>query len=306
MLYFAEVVERGGFAAAGRALGIPKSRLSRRVAELEGRLGVRLLQRTTRKLSVTEVGEAYLRHCLVMRDAAQAAADTVAQVQTAPCGTLRVSCPVTIAQTLLGELMPVYLARHPQVRVDMQVTNRAVDLVEESIDVALRVRASLDDSGSMVVKRLESSRQVLVASPDLLRRQGTPGRLQELGLLDSVAMSAVDGRSSLLLSGPQGQEHTLQHQPRYVVDDLLTLKFAVLAGTGMGWLPDYMCHDELTDGRLVHLLPDWSPPPGVFHAVFPSRRGLSPAVRSFLDFLAETMPGSSLSVGRSADASAQP
>lgn len=149
----------------------------------------------------------------------------------------------------------------------------------------------------MVVKRLDISRQVLVASPDLLRRQGKPARLQELGRLDSVAMSAVDGRSSLLLAGPQGQEYTLQHQPRYVADDLLTLKFAVLAGTGMGWLPDYMCHDEIADGRLVHLLPEWSPPPGVFHAVFPSRRGLSPAVRSFLDFLAETMPGSSISSG---------
>ena len=293
MLYFAEVVERGGFAAAGRALGIPKSRLSRRVAELEARLGVRLLQRTTRKLSLTEVGEAYLRHCQVMRDAAQAAADTVAQVRTEPCGTLRVSCPVTLAQTVVGELMPVYLQRNPLVRVEMQVTNRAVNLVEESIDVALRVRSSLDDSGSMVVKRLDMSRLVLVASPELLRRQGRPTRLEELGRLDSLAMSAVDGRASLLLHGPGGQEYTLVHHPRYVADDLLTLKFAVLAGTGMGWLPDYMCHDELADGRMVHLLPGWSPPQGVVHAVFPSRRGLSPAVRGFLDFLAESMPGTS-------------
>lgn len=297
MLYFAEVVERGGFAAAGRALGIPKSRLSRRVSELEARLGVRLLQRTTRKLSVTSVGEAYLRHCQIMRDAAQAAADTVAQVQTQPRGTLRVSCPVTLAQTVLGEWMPVYLQRNPLVRLEMQVTNRAVNLVEESIDVALRVRSSLDDSGSMVIKRLEMSRQVLVASPDLLRRQGKPSRLQELEGIDSLAMSAVDGRSSLLLCGPHGEEHTLHHHPRYVVDDLLTLKFAVLAGTGMGWLPDYMCQEEMADGRLVHLLPGWSPPPGVVHAVFPSRRGLSPTVRSFLDFLAQTVPGSSLVQG---------
>ena len=106
MLYFAEVAERGGFAAAGRALGIPKSRLSRRVAELEVRLGVRLLQRTTRRLALTEVGEAYLRHCQAMRESAEAAADLVAQVQTAPRGTVRVSCPVTLAQTVLGELMP--------------------------------------------------------------------------------------------------------------------------------------------------------------------------------------------------------
>ncbi|MOA31952.1 transcriptional regulator [compost metagenome] len=121
-----------------------------------------------------------------------------------------------------------------------------------------------------------------------------PSRLQDLELLDTLAMSAVDGRSSLLLIGPQGQEYTLQHQPRYVADDLLTLKFAVLAGTGMGWLPDYMCHDECNDGRLVHLMPEWSPPRGVVHAVFPSRRGLSPAVRSFLDFLGESMPGHTL------------
>lgn len=293
MLYFVEVVERGGFAAAGRALGIPKSRLSRRVAELEAQLGVRLLQRTTRKLSLTQVGETYLRHCQAMRDAALAASDAVAEVQTEPRGTIRVTCPVTLAQTVLGELMPQFLQRCPLVHVEMQVTNRPVNLVEEGVDVALRVRASLEDSGSMVVKRLDSSRQVLVASPDLLQRQGTPRTLDELQLLDSMAMSAVDGNSSLLLLGPEGREHRLQLQPRYVVDDLLTLKFAALAGSGMCWLPDYMCQEELAQGRLVRLLPDWAPPRGIVHAVFPSRRGLAPAVRHFLDFLGETMPGRS-------------
>ena len=165
MLYFAEVVERGGFAAAGRALGIPKSRLSRRVSDLETQLGVRLLQRTTRKLSLTEVGEAYLRHCQAMRESAQAAADTVAQVQTTPRGTIRVSCPVTLAQTGVAELIPRFLASCPEVRIDMLVSNRAVNLVEEGIDVALRVRPSVDDSGSMVVKRLDHTTQILVASP---------------------------------------------------------------------------------------------------------------------------------------------
>lgn len=293
MLYFVEVVERGGFAAAGRALGIPKSRLSRRVAELEAQLGVRLLQRTTRKLSLTQVGETYLRHCQAMRDAALAASDAVAEVQTEPRGTIRVTCPVTLAQTVLGELMPQFLQRCPLVHVEMQVTNRPVNLVEEGVDVALRVRASLEDSGSMVVKRLDSSRQILVASPDLLQRQGTPRTLDELQLLDSMAMSAVDGNSSLLLLGPEGREHRLQLQPRYVVDDLLTLKFAALAGSGMCWLPDYMCQEELAQGRLVRLLPEWAPPRGIVHAVFPSRRGLAPAVRHFLDFLGETMPGRS-------------
>ena len=293
MLYFVEVVERGGFAAAGRALGIPKSRLSRRVADLEAHLGVRLLQRTTRKLSLTQVGETYLRHCQAMRDAALAASDAVAEVQTEPRGTIRDSCPVTLAQTVLGELMPDFLKRCPLVQVEMQLTNRPVNLVEEGVDVALRVRSSLDDSCSMVVKRLDVSRQILVASPDLLERQGTPKSLDDLQLLDSLAMTAVDGHSSLLLVGPEGKEHRLQLQPRYVADDLLTLKFAALAGSGMCWLPDYMCQEELAQGSLVQLLPQWSPPPGIVHAVFPSRRGLAPAVRNFLDFLGECMPGRS-------------
>lgn len=294
MLYFVEVVERGGFAAAGRALGIPKSRLSRRVAELEEHLGVRLLQRTTRKLSLTQVGETYLRHCQAMRDAALAASDAVAEVQTEPRGTIRVSCPVTLAQTVVGELMPDFLQRCPLVHVEMQVTNRVINLVEEGVDVALRVRPSLEESGSMVVKRLDSSHQILVASPGLLERQGTPSKLEDLQLLDSMSMSAVDGHSNLLLVGPEGKEHRLQLQPRYVVDDLLTLKFAALAGSGMCWLPDYMCHQELQQGALVQLLPQWAPPPGIVHAVFPSRRGLAPAVRHFLDFLGERMPGSSV------------
>ena len=293
MLYFAEVVERGGFAAAGRALGIPKSRLSRRVSDLETQLGVRLLQRTTRKLSLTEVGEAYLRHCQAMRESAQAAADTVAQVQTAPRGTIHVSCPVTLAQTVVAELMPRFLAQYPEVRIDMLVSNRAVNLVEEGIDVALRVRPSVDDSGSMVVKRLDHTTQILVASPELLIRQGTPVTLDDLARLDSIAMSAPDGRSTWNLIGPGGVHQTVQHTPRYVADDLLTLKYAAVAGTGVCWMPDYMCQDEMRERKLVRVLPDWAPAPSIVHAVFPSRRGLSPAVRSFLDYLGDAMPGRS-------------
>ncbi|BCN39120.1 LysR family transcriptional regulator [Alicycliphilus denitrificans] len=291
MLYFAEVAERGGFAAAGRALGIPKSRLSRRVAELEAHLGVRLLQRTTRTLSLTEVGEAYLRHCLAMRESAQAAADAVAQVRSEPRGTVRVTCPVTLAQTVLAELMPRFLERHPLVRMEMQVTNRVVNVVEEGVDVALRVRATLDESGSMVVKRLGEGCQLLVASPAQIARQGMPGTLRDLARMDTLAMSASEGRASLRLIGPDGREETVQFTPRYVADDLLTLKHAALAGTGLCWLPDYLCLAELEAGQFVRVLPQWSQPKGIVHAVFASRRGLSPAVRGFLDFLGETMPG---------------
>ena len=173
------------------------------------------------------------------------------------------------------------------------MSNRAVNLVEEGLDVALRVRPTVDDSGSMVVKRLDVARQVLVASPDLLIRQGTPTTLADLARMDSISMSAPDGKAVWQLIGPNGAQQTVQHTPRYVADDLLTLKFAALSGTGICWLPDYMCHDEIRDRRLVRVLPDWAPTPGIVHAVFPSRRGLAPAVRHFLDFLGESMPGRS-------------
>jgi len=289
MLFFAEVAERGGFAAAGRALGLPTSRLSRRVAELEGRLGVRLLQRTTRRIALTDVGAQYLRHCVAVREEAQAAADVVAQVHTEPRGVLRVSCPVTLAQTIVGEVVAPFMARYPEVRVDIAVTNRVVNLVEEGIDVALRVRPTLDDSGSLVVKRLGNSQTLLVGTPGQLDHQGWPTSVGDLDRLDTVAMSASDGRSSWLMQGPNGATHDWTHQPRLVADDLLTLKLAILGGVGVGLLPDYMCHPDLLAGRLVSVLPGWNPRPGLMHAVFASRRGLAPAIRCFLDFLGERL-----------------
>ena len=204
LLYFAEVVDRGGFAAAGRSLNLPKSKLSRRVAELEERLGVRLLHRTTRKLSLTAAGEIYHRHCIAMREQAEAADEAVARVQTEPRGTVRISCPVTLAQTSIGPLLPRFLAEHPQVRIDMQVTNRVVDLVQEGVDVAIRVRGSLDDSGSLVIKNLGDTAGMLVASPQLLQRFGAPAGVEDLHRLPTVAMSAAEGRASWHLGGPRG------------------------------------------------------------------------------------------------------
>ncbi|HEX2544797.1 MAG TPA: LysR substrate-binding domain-containing protein [Ramlibacter sp.] len=291
MLFFAEVVDRGGFAAAGRALHVPKSRLSRRIADLEARLGVRLLQRTTRKLSLTQAGEIYHRHCVAMREQAEAADEAVARVHDEPRGTVRLTCPVTLAQTTIGPLLPRFLAAHPQVRIDMVVTNRVIDLVQEGVDVALRVRANLDDSGSLVVKNLGETRAVLVASPQLLQRFGTPADVEALRNLPTVAMSAADGRATWQLLGPRGATFALEHHPVYTADDLLTLKLAVVQGTGMCALPDYLCVDELRHGELVPVLAGWAPSVARVLAVFPSRRGMVPAVRRLLDFLGDNMVG---------------
>jgi DNA-binding transcriptional LysR family regulator len=291
MLFFAEVVDQGGFAAAGRSLNIPKSKLSRRVAELEARLGVRLLQRTTRRLSLTQAGEVYHRHCVAMREQAEAADEAVARVHNEPRGTVRVSCPVTLAHSTIGPVLPRFLAAHPQVRIDMQVSNRVVDLVQEGIDVALRVRATLDDSGTLVIKNLGPTHGVLVASPQLLQRFGQPADAEALRNLPTVAMTAADGRATWRLHGPRGAQYELQHHPVYTADDLLTLKFAVVQGTGMCVLPDYLCAEELKRGELVPVLPGWEPPESKVLAVFPSRRGMVPAVRRFLDFLGENLVG---------------
>lgn len=289
MLYFTEVVDAGGFTAAARRLGVPKSKLSRRVAALETRLGVRLLQRTTRKLSLTDVGALYLRHCSTMRDAALAAQEAVEYVQTEPRGTIRVACPLTLALTSIGPLIPIFLARYPQVRIDMRVSNRVVDLIEEGVDIALRVRATLEDSVSLVVKNFGQSRTLLVASPQQLKRQWQPTEPEQFAGLDTVAMSSVDNKATWAIQGPAGATYNLLHQPRYCADDLATLRFAVLGGIGMCFMPDYMCEEDLRVGRLVEVLPGWNPTPGIFHAVYPTRRGMVPAVRAFLDFLGQSI-----------------
>ena len=291
MVFFAEVAERGGFAVAARALKVPKSRLSRRVAELEAGLGVQLLQRSTRRLSLTPAGELFLRHCVAVRDSAQAAAEAVAQVQTEPRGTVRLSCPVTLAQSSVGPLLPRFMQRYPLVRIEMRVRNRPVDPVEEGVDVALRVRTEIQDSATLVAKRFGPSRGLLVASPRLLQHHGPITSPADLEDLDTVDMAAGEGRSQLPLQGPAGQTHLFAHTPRYVADDLLSLKFALLHGIGAGMLPDYMCRAELKAGELVEVLPGWGPPVGIVHAMFPARRALVPAVRRLIDFLAENLSG---------------
>lgn len=291
MVFFAEVAERGGFTAASRALGVPKSRLSRHIAELEAALGVQLLQRSTRRLSLTPAGEIYLRHCAALRDAAVAANEAVAQVQTEPRGTVRLSCPVTLAQATVGPLLPLFMRRHPHVRIEMRVTNRPIDPVEEGVDIALRVRTAIEDSATLAARNFGLSRSLLVMRAERLSTYGPIAGPDDLARLDTVAMSVGDGRTSTTLIGPDGRTHETAHAPRFVADDLLTLKCAILQGIGAGMLPDYMCRSELKTGELVEVLPGWGPPPGIVHAMYPPRRALVPAVRALIDFMAERLDG---------------
>ncbi|WP_407309277.1 LysR substrate-binding domain-containing protein [Pseudomonas sp. nanlin1] len=284
LYYFAKVIEAGGFAAAGRLLGVPKSRLSRRVAELEERLGARLLQRTTRQLKLTTVGERYLRHCQAMLLEAEMADEVVASLSSEPRGPLRVSCPVTMAHDMLPDIIASFLAAYPLVQLDMVLLNRRVDLITEGIDVALRVREPWDEDPGLVTRRLAPARVVLVASPALLGERSITSP-DDLLTLPALGALEPDRLVHVLLSDASGARRELVMPARLGVDDFVVRKAAAQAGLGFTWLPLINCQQELLDGRLVQLLPEWSTPGGYVQAVYPHRRGVMPAVRAWIDHL---------------------
>ena len=284
LFYFARVVEAGGFAAAGRQLGIPKSRLSRRIAELEERLGTRLLQRTTRQLKLTAVGERYLRHCQAMLLEAEMADEAVASMTSEPRGRLRVSSPVGLAHAFLPTVITRFLELYPQVQLEMILVNRRVDLINEGIDVALRVRDVGDEDPALVTRRLNRAQMQLVASPQFARQHPLkhPSELAGLPVLGAVE---ADRLVHLRLLDRDGKREELALEARLAIDDFVVRKAAALAGLGFTALPLLHCEEELARGELVNLLPDWSMPSGFLQAVYPHRRGVLPAVRAWIDHL---------------------
>lgn len=290
MIFFAEVAEQGGFAAASRVLGVPKSRLSRRIADLEGELGVLLLQRTTRKLSLTPAGEMYLRHCREMRDAAVAASEVISQLQSAPSGTVRISCPVTLARTTIGPLLLRYMTLYPDVHLDVRLIDRPVNLVEEGIDIAIRVRSTIEDSVMMAAKRLQVIHPLLVMSPSQLERQGPVRDPADLLRIDTLDRGADEGQGVWRLMNPDGHIQIVRHTPRLIMRDLPLLKQAAVSGLGAVMLPDYMLHAELANGTLIEPLHGWRGLTNIVYALFFPRRALMPAVRELIDFLSEHVP----------------
>lgn len=288
--FFSMVVDHGGFAAAERALGIPKSRLSRRIAQLEIDLGVRLLQRSTRKFAVTDVGQSVYRHANAMLAEAQAAREAVERVSATPRGLVRVSSPVSLAQEMLSRLLPEFMRRHPQVRVQLHVSNRRVDVIQEGFDVALRVRSQLSDDGELVMRSFGQIRELLVASPDYLKRHGRPQMPVDLVGHSTLSMSEDEARQRWSLHGPSGEIERVELQPSLMAHDFPLLMAAAREGMGIALLPELTCAEAIRRGELEVVLPAWNLPQGICHAVFPSRRGLLPAIRLFIDFLAARMP----------------
>jgi DNA-binding transcriptional LysR family regulator len=285
LFYFVQIVDHGGFAAAGRALGIPKSKLSRRIQQLETRLDVRLLNRSSRRFSVTEIGRDFYERCVAMLVEAEAAEQVVAEVRSEPRGVIRMSCPVALLNFQFGELITRFMMEHPGVEVHLESTNRRVDVIAEGFDLAIRVRLPPVQPSELIMRKLDTSSQCLVASPGLV--EGVRPSLGDLSGLPSLDLGPPHGKHQWELISADGQTATIPHRPRLVTGDMSVLLQAALAGMGVVQLPTMMIWQDIEAGRLIHVTPEWRPRDGIIHAVFPSRRGLLPSVRALLDFLAE-------------------
>ncbi|WP_313482731.1 LysR substrate-binding domain-containing protein [Acinetobacter variabilis] len=284
---FAQVVEHGGFSAAERATDIPKSKLSRRVYNLEERLGVRLIQRSSRHFAVSDIGMNIYRHAQVMLSAAQAAHDLVDHLSTEPRGTIKVSLPVSIAQNEMAKILPDFLKKYPEIKVQMMITNRRVDIINEGFDLALRVRTSLDDDPNLVIRQFEKIEQHLFASQGYLNEFGdlkTPEQLSEHKIL---SMAEEHTEQFLILQNEQQQQKKIRINPTVMGSDLNMLAQLAASSCGITLLPDNVVQQYVERGELVRVLSDWKTAHGIFHLVYPSRRGLLPAVRVFIDYLVE-------------------
>lgn len=286
LFFYAEVVTHGGFAPAGRALRQPKSKLSRRVARLEARLGVRLIERSSRRFRVTEIGQAFYDRCRAILDGVDEAEAVIAEARSEPHGTVRLSCPAGLMDVVAG-ILPGFLQRYPKVRVLALVANRPVDLIAERIDLALRVRDTLDSDAALTMRTLAKSRRILVAGPGLAQRLSGMTDIARLADAPTLSMSDEGGETVWPLAGPGGESREIRHLPLLGINDFSALREAAAANLGVALLPAHACCPMLQSGRLVQLFPAWHARDGIIHLVFTTRRGLPPAVRALIDYLAE-------------------
>jgi DNA-binding transcriptional LysR family regulator len=288
LVLFARIAQHGGFSAAGRALDIPKSRLSRRLSGLEERLGARLIQRNSRGFSLTAIGEQVQAKAEAILAEIEATKAMVEGHRAQPQGMLRISCPVAISQYWLSPLLPAFLARYPQIQVVLETTNRRVDLIAERIDVALRVRHGQIDEPDFVIRKLLDAPDILVAAPE--RLEGLEGLDEDsLHLLaDGQTLATANDEPHIWrLIDPSGSIHHLSHRPRMITNDMGAVRRAALDGAGVALIPLMACAEDLAAGRLVRLLPEWNAGSGVLQVAYASRRGVAPPVRALIDFLVD-------------------
>lgn len=282
MLVFAEVVETGSFTEAARRMGLSKASVSREVARLERRLGAQLLRRSTRSMSLTEVGEAFYAGCQRVAEEAEQAERSAAELQGEPRGEIRFATAVSFGQMQVAALLPAFLARYPKLRLQMDLTDRMVDLVREKVDLAIRISGRLADA-TIVQRRLCPIRFVVCAAPLYLKRNGTPRSLAALDRHNCLGAAAPPWR--LLM----GRARTAKLRGDLNVDNGEALRRVALTGHGVVCLPTYLVGDDIGAGRLVQILPAQLTLEASAFAVYPQSRHPSPKVRALIDYLAESL-----------------
>jgi DNA-binding transcriptional LysR family regulator len=285
--FFASVVQYGGFSAAARTIGIEKTRLSRRIAALEKRLGVRLLQRTTRALAVTEAGQRFFERCVATVEGAQAAYDSVAELRREPAGLVRLASPVLLTQRCLAHALPGYMEAHPKVSVCVEATDRTVNVIEERFDIAIRAIPVIEDVAGLVAKTLGDSQRVMVAGPAFLHQYGRPENPADVPKFNTVASAddIFDGGARWKLTGLDQRTKHIELKPRLVTSDLRMRLQAAIRGIGIALLPEQVVATPLKEGLVERVLPEWSGAKNILHLVYPTPRGMLPSVRSLIDYL---------------------
>ncbi|WP_406608929.1 LysR family transcriptional regulator [Agarivorans sp. JK6] len=281
---FVAVVEHGGFSPAARSLGISKSAVSKRINLLEQQLGVKLLHRTTRKLSLTEAGKHYFEHAAKANNAAKDAQDAVAQLQGEPQGLLRINTPMSFGRLHIAPLITKFLQRYPKITIDMVMEDKVVDLVAEGFDVAIRA-GNLPDS-SLIVRKLAPLKSVLCASPDYLKPHGIPQTIEQLASHNCLQFSySRDVKEWTFMR--DGQSQSIDVKGNYRVNNSEALREAMLQGLGIGRLPTFVAGPDIVAGRLIKLLDQYQMPNQSIYAVFSERQFLPAKVRAFVDFAIE-------------------
>ncbi|MBI0331779.1 LysR substrate-binding domain-containing protein [Burkholderia plantarii] len=282
---FSAVVSHGSFSQAARALGVTKSLISRRVEALEQQLGVRLLQRSTRAVAVTEIGHAMVQHCESMLEASRAAYDVAKHARSRPAGRLRISCPTAVGGFFLAPLLPLFMRQYPDVRMEFDLTNRQVDVIREGYDIAFRVRSSMADS-SFIIRDFGASEQVLVASPEFMNEHGPFDTLDSLAGIRAVGkLTAGQGKGTWRLIRPDNQRVEVLYQPIFETDDVFLLTRIAMSGIAAAQVPFNVCESALDSGKLRLLAPAYPMHAPRLFAVLPSRLHMATSARAFLNFL---------------------
>ena len=287
LLIFSKVAELQGISPAARALRMPKSKVSRRMAALENDLGIRLLERSTRSVRLTEVGEVYVQYCRRIAEEVASARESVHQMLAAPRGLLRISTSVTTGQQLLAPHVGEFMAKYPEVELEINLSNRRVDVIAEGYDLVVRV-GELQDS-TLVSKRLYTDELALFASTDYLERLGTPVQPSDLSKHRLLVMGDASKPEQWTLVGPKNRVKTVAVQPTATVNDLSMIRQIALDGGGIALLPGYLSEPAENSARFRRILPAWRTPPFSYYALYPSHRGITLKARVWLDFIANKL-----------------